>query len=82
MITKGKLAWLLLTKEEQAQIDYALPQDYVDRCIEQGAPDPRRYTVWSYIKSGLGGEPLNLAELYVERFEKKIEDETGLSTRK
>jgi len=67
MLNKSKLAEIVLTEEERKHIDITLPQEYVDKQVEMGAPDVRAWTVWSYIDSAVFGQPLNLAELYVER---------------
>ena len=67
MLNKSKLAEIVLSDEERRKIDITLPQEYVDKQVEMGAPDARAWTVWSYIDSGVFGQPLNLAELYVER---------------
>ena len=68
-MTKEKLAKMVLTEEELKQIDYALPQPYVDHCNVLDMPDPRPYQVWMYTDS-IGGEPINLAERFVEKFSK------------
>ena len=65
-MNKYQLSQLILTEKELKNIDYALPQDYVNACNKEEVPDVRTYTVWSYVNSILG-EPLNLAELYIKR---------------
>jgi hypothetical protein len=39
----------------------------VDDCENLLDIDPRKYYVWSYMSDKLLGEPLNLAELLIER---------------
>jgi hypothetical protein len=67
-MTKGQLIDLVLTDDEKRSIDTALPQNFVDDCINLLNVDPRHYFVWSYMENSVMGKPLNLAELYVERF--------------
>lgn len=67
-MTKGELAKLVLTEEELKLIDYSLPQEFVEDCNNLLGIGHIPYTVWSYIDNRIFGKPLNLAELYVERF--------------
>jgi hypothetical protein len=67
-MTKGEFAKIVLTNEELKSIDYALPQMFVDDCMNLLGINPRPYFVWSYIDDKTTGKPLNLAELYAERF--------------
>lgn len=66
-MTKKELAELILSPEELRFIDYALPQEYVDRTRDYNVPDVRYWSVWSYIDNRIFGQPLNLAELFIER---------------
>lgn len=66
-MTKGELIDMVLTDDEKRYIDTALPQNFVDDCENMLDIDPRKYYVWSYMSDKLMGEPLNLAELLVER---------------
>jgi hypothetical protein len=67
-MTKGQLIDLVLADDEKRSIDTALPQNFVDDCINLLNVDPRGYFVWSYMENKIVGSPLNLAELYVERY--------------
>ena len=66
-MTKEKLAKMVLTDEEIDNIDYALPQNYVDHCMNNLLPDPRPYQVWYYNEDRIGS-PINLAERFLEKF--------------
>lgn len=65
-MTKQELTQLVLTEEELKNIDYALPQDWVNELMENRI-DPRPYFVWDYNENKYG-QPLNLAERFVEKF--------------
>jgi hypothetical protein len=71
-MTKSELIDMVLTDDEKRNIDTALPQNFVDDCINLLDIDPRKHFVWSYMTDKLLGEPLNLAELLVERQGKRI----------
>ena len=71
-MTKGELIDIVLTDDEKRNIDIALPQNFVDDCTNLLNIDPRRYYVWSYMSENLIGEPLNLAELLLERKQKQL----------
>ena len=66
-MTKGELIDLVLTDDQKRNIDTALPQNFVDYCMNLLNIDPRRYYVWSYMEDNFIGKPLNLAELLVEK---------------
>lgn len=65
-MTKGDLAKLVLTEEEQKHFDFALPQAFVDECIHMGF-DPRFTFIWDYNHS-INGEPLDLAEKFFRQY--------------
>lgn len=67
-MTKVEFAKIVLTEEELKLIDYSLPQEFVEDCNNLLGIGHIPYTVWSYIDNRIFGKPLNLAELYVERF--------------
>ena len=57
----------LMNKHEQANklypgitYDTAMPQEWVDRCIQEHDFDPRGCVVWSYPKDSIFGLPLPL----------------------
>ena len=66
-MTKGELIDLVLTDDQKRNIDTALPQNFVDDCMNLLNIDPRKYYVWSYMENNIFGKPLNLAELLVEK---------------
>lgn len=66
-MTKGELIDKVLTDDEKRNIDTVLPQNFVDDCQNLLNIDPRKYYVWSYMSDKFMGEPLNLAELLIER---------------
>ena len=66
-MTKGQLIDLVLTDDEKRNIDPALPQHFVEDCRNLLNIDATKHYVWSYMTDNLIGEPLNLAELLVER---------------
>ena len=57
---------LLFTEEELKNIDSAYPQPWADKMREMGV-DPR-YFVWSYNESRISGAPVDLAKMFLERF--------------
>jgi hypothetical protein len=65
-MTKWELIDLILTDDEKRNIDIALPRSFVDGMITEYGYDVRQYCVWVY--NNMKGHPLNLAELYIERF--------------
>ena len=66
-MTRAELIDMVLTDDEKRNIDTALPQNFVDDCEKLLDIDARKYYVWSYMSDKLMGEPLNLAELLLER---------------
>lgn len=68
-LTKEELAKLVLTKSEQAQIDYALPIGVANELRDWGMETS--CFVWSYIDNAVFGLLLNLAELYLFKFHKE-----------
>jgi hypothetical protein len=71
-MTKGELIDKVFTDEEKRNIDVALPQNFVDDCKNLLNIDARKYYVWSYMCDNFMGEPLNLAELLLERKKNNI----------
>lgn len=67
-MNKGDLMKLLFTKEELRNIDTAYPQPWADKMREMGV-DPR-YFVWSYNEHRISGAPVDLAKMFLERFNK------------
>ena len=65
-MTKKNLAELVLTKEELRQIDYALPQNFVEDCKNLLNIDPRPFYVWSYLNEPIGGYPVSLADRFLQ----------------
>lgn len=66
-MTKQELANLVLTEGERKNIDYALPQQFVDDIMNMLNIDPRPFFVWSYDNEApLGGRPINLAERFYQ----------------
>ena len=73
-MNKHVLIDLLFSEYERGYVDVALPATYLADTADRGVPDQRNWTVWSYVNAPMFGEPVNLAELFVERFSKEIED--------
>lgn len=71
-MTKGELIDLVLTDDEKRVIDVALPQNFVDDCMNLLGIDVRPFYVWMYPNGNVIGEPVNLAELLVSRFGNKL----------
>lgn len=66
-MTKQELANLVLTEEERKNIDYALPQQFVNDIMNMLNIDPRPFFIWSYDNEApLGGRPINLAERFYQ----------------
>lgn len=68
-MTKGDLIKTVLTEEEARNVDTALPHNFVVDCQNLLNIDARKFYVWAYWDDCKAfGKPVNLAELYVERF--------------
>jgi hypothetical protein len=66
-MTKKELVEFVLTSEEMANIDFAIPLEFGKKCDELGIE--KYWFVWNYNNNSIGGEPLNL----LEQFAKKLE---------
>lgn len=65
IMTKMELAQLVLTPDELKNIDYALPEEFVQDSINLLNVDPRPLYVWCYANSTFG-YPLSLAERFYQ----------------
>ncbi len=66
-LSKQALLDMVLTKEQQSKIDFAIPFAWSIKCKEIGI-DPQYY-VWSYLDDRVGGKPFNLLEAIAKKYE-------------
>lgn len=65
-MNKEQLAKLVLTEGQLKDVDYALPQRFVNEMSDKGV-DVRQTFVWEYFNNMLGS-PLDLGKLFVEKY--------------
>ncbi len=67
-MTKNDLAKLVLTADEYASMDIALPQNFVDDCKNLLDINVRPFYVWCY-NNNIGGFPINLTERFYQLYQ-------------